>query len=367
MIATQRLRAPRQDGGVLAEPALADAGALLAENRRRLADAQLTAVSFEAIRRQAREAALLAAQDYLRRAGEPVPAGDAGSLLLAGHQPELFHPGVWIKNFALHRLARQHGATPINLVVDNDTVKTTLLRLPTTEGQPPGHFRRASVLLDSWGGDVPYEERTVHDEPLFASLPERAAPLMRDSGFVPLLPAFWAEVMRQAPRTPLLGERLAGARRTFERRWGCHNLELPVSLLCQTAPFAWFACHLLANLSRFHAIYNAAVHDYRRRYGLRSRNHPVPDLATEGDWLEVPFWAWHTGAGRRGRLFARQTESAIELRVGQDLWPTIPCETLGIQYAGFHRAYPYAVSPVRIVSPRGRIWSGAASRCAAGR
>ena len=53
-------------------------------------------------------------------------AGNAeGLIFLAGHQPELFHPGVWLKNFALGTLARQHGATAINLLIDSDTVKDT--------------------------------------------------------------------------------------------------------------------------------------------------------------------------------------------------------------------------------------------------
>jgi hypothetical protein len=26
------------------------------------------------------------------------------SLIVGGHQPELFHPGVWLKNFALNEL-----------------------------------------------------------------------------------------------------------------------------------------------------------------------------------------------------------------------------------------------------------------------
>jgi hypothetical protein len=278
---------------------------------------------FQRLRHSARVTALAAAHDYFRRAGEPVPATDPGSVLLAGNQPELFHPGVWVKNFALCRLARRHGATPINLVVDNDTAKTMAVHLPTTDGQRPGLFRRAAVPFDSWQGDVPFEQRTVHDEALFASLPDRVAPLVRDWGFEPLLPSFWREVLAQSARTRLLGERLVAARRAFERRWGCHNLELPVSLLCQTEPFAWFACHLLANLPTFHTLYNDTVHAYRDRYGLRSRNHPVPDLAAEGDWREVPFWAWRAGQTRRQRLFARSTESGTDLRAGSEPWPTL--------------------------------------------
>jgi hypothetical protein len=127
----------------------------------------------------------------------------------------------------------------------------------------------------------------------------------------------------------LLGERFAAARRTFERRWGCHNLELPISQLCRTTAFAWFACHLLANLLSFHSIYNACVHDYRRRHGIRSRRHPVPDLAVDDAWLETPFWAWRAGDKRRGRLFAQVTNEAIHLRVGNQSWPVLPGSSAG--------------------------------------
>jgi hypothetical protein len=141
---------------------------------------------------------------------------------------------------------------------------------------------------------------------------------------VPLLSAYWSEACRQAERTPLLGERLVAARRSFERQWGCHNLELPVSRLCQTEPFAWFACHLLSELPRFHAIYNDCILAYRRRYGIRSRNHPVPELARDGEWLEAPFWAWRTGRKERGRLLIRRTEHTLALRAGTEPWPELP-------------------------------------------
>jgi hypothetical protein len=331
VIVPRRLRAPQQNGGVFAEPPLVDVGRLLADNRRKLSAYApgIFGRPWADLRRLARRAAVQAARDYLRNAGEPVPVGGDASLLLAGHQPELFHPGVWVKNFAFHRLGQAHGVTPINLIVDNDTAKSTSLRLPALAANHDLVAHVASVPFDHWTGEVPYEERAVQDESLFASLPERVATLIEDWGFVPLLAAFWEEVRAQTGRTHLLGERLVAARRAFERRWGCHNLELPVSALCRTEGFAWFACHLLANLPRFHAAYNACVHDYRRLYGIRSRNHPVPDLTAESGWLEVPLWAWRAGQARRGRLMARHSESAVELRAGDDHWPPLPWKTDG--------------------------------------
>ncbi len=180
------------------------------------------------------------------------------------------------------------------------------------------------VPFDRWEGEVPYEERTVHDEALFAGFADRAGAVLREWPLETMLPEFWAEVRHQAERTPLLGERFAAARRTFERRWGCHNLEVPVSYLCRTEPFAWFACDLLGKAATFHTIYNDCVRAYRRQHGIRSRNHPVPDLAEEDGWWEVPFWAWRAGTTRRLRLWVRPTGAGLELRAGGERWPTLP-------------------------------------------
>jgi hypothetical protein len=252
-----------------------------------------------------------------------VPGFETGRpLILAGHQPELFHPGVWVKNFALTALARRHHATALNLVVDNDTAKSASLRVPDLDGGAPSAVRLVSVPFDHWAGEAPYEERTVRDETMFATLPERVADHTRGWPGPPLLPGFWADVLRQRQRTPLLGERFASARRALEQRWGCHNLELPLSRLCRTGAFAEFAFHLLTDLPRFQAVYNEAVHGYRSRHGIRSANHPVPDLARDGDWWEAPFWAWRAGAQRRGRLMVRDTGGGVLLRAAEEVWPT---------------------------------------------
>jgi hypothetical protein len=320
-------RAPQQDGAVVAVPPLAEVGPLLDANRRRLAAPVrgLPGRDWQALRRAAREAVVAAARDHFRAGGEPLPP-DVGtdSLLLAGHQPELFHPGVWVKHFALNGLARRHGATPLNLVVDNDTVKSTALRMPAAPSGTEPFSHLTSVSFDRPGGDAPWEEQPVQDAALFASFAERVMEVMRGWHYEPLLTGFWPEVLRQTRRTSRLGEMFAAARRTWERRWGCHNLEVPLSAVCRTEPFAWFAAHLLTELPRFHAAYNDCVHAHRRAHHIKSRNHPVPDLAADGDWLEAPFWGWHPALARRGRLFARPAGDCIELRCGKEQWPTLP-------------------------------------------
>ena len=68
-----------------------------------------------------------------------------GLFFLAGHQPELFHPGVWFKNFALGELGAAARGAAMNLVIDSDTLKSTALRCPCGTPDDPaprlGPFR----------------------------------------------------------------------------------------------------------------------------------------------------------------------------------------------------------------------------------
>jgi hypothetical protein len=147
--------------------------------------------------------------------------------------------------------------------------------------------------------------------------------LTRTWAFRPLLPEFWREVRGREGGTRLVGERIARGRRALERAWGSAPFEVPLSRLCGTSAFGWFAAHLLGNGPRFHAAYNAAVHAYRRRHGLRSVNHPVPDLARDGAWLETPFWVWRAADPRRRRLFALADKNAVHLRAGGETLATL--------------------------------------------
>jgi hypothetical protein len=317
----RQLRAPAEDGAILAAPALDQVGALCLANRRIFASGEAEGLgqTWATLRSAAGQEILAAARDYLESAGEPVSEGCKGqSIFLTGHQPELFHPGVWLKNFVLNQLAREHGAWPIHLIVDNDTVKSTSLRMPIISVDDAEPAKTQLFDFDRWIGEVPYEECSIADLEYFSTFPERLTPVSKAWGFEPILGEFWQEIRRQTSRSRRLGECFAAARRTWERRWGCHNLELPLSSVCGTASFAKFFCHLLRDLPRFHEVHNACLGEYRRRYGIRSRAHPVPDLMVQGEWYEAPFWAWRPGLARRSRLLARAAGSMVEMRFERD-------------------------------------------------
>lgn len=315
--------APKQDRAIVAEPSLDSVPDVVAANTTALerSTLKLAGRHLAALRQEAREAAVQAAIVYMTEAGEPLPPQRESSILVSGHQPELFHPGVWVKNFALQGLARKTNTTSLNIIVDNDIVKATSLSyLPINFPLPDVNqfpTKLPSLPFDTPSVHPPNEDYLVQNESLFATYRNL---FQFDWGYQPFLHAFWDTVLAARTRTRNLGERLVTARRHWERQWGCHNLEVPVSRLCQTEPFAWFAGHLLCHLEDFHAIYNQSVRQYRHQHRLRSRNHPVPELGRQGDLWEAPFWAWNAGTQQRGRLFVRLQEKALAMVVNGTEW-----------------------------------------------
>ncbi len=312
---SRQYRAPTANGAVLAEPSFDAIPALVEANRRLLdrADVVVGGLPLRELRALARREVLElsrdrkgAGQPRLAKMAGPLPPGRGSlpdtPLLLAGHQPELSHPGVWVKNFALNGLARKLGGVPLHLVVDNDTLKNTSLRFPTFRAGDPTSVRMESLSFDTFAGEAPYEDRVVIDEELFRTFADRASPLWANWGYKPLLAKSHAHAKN-------IGEAFTAMRRDLERAWGCDNLELPVSRVSQTQAFRVFAAHILGDLPQFRQAYNAAIRAHRAANGVRSANHPAPDLA-EG---EAPFWV-RTATGRRERATATSDVRSLRPR-----------------------------------------------------
>lgn len=316
-----RLRAPSEDGGVLAIPPLDAVGEVLASN-----DTKLAELPFD--RASAVNEAVAESAAYLQESGHFVSDIASPRLIVAGHQPELFHPGVWLKNFALATLAREHHRTALNIVADTDTLKSPAIRIPQGVGESAANVRLSTLAFDAAAGEVPFEERTVRDPPTFEKFGWRVEDAAVSWPHEPMVAGFWPVVVRAATRRDNIGEAFSAARRAVERKWGVANLEVPTSRLARTAAFRSFVAGVLGRLPDFHAAYNACVAEYRRGHRIRSRNHPAPDLGRDGDWLEAPFWGWRSGADRRGRLFARRAGDSVELRVAGAPWTSVPTDHL---------------------------------------
>lgn len=310
----RRLRAPKEDGATYIDPPLSQAGQLIEANRRSRGEqpCEILGRPLAALADEARRQLIDAAAGYTRSYRDvDVAAGAADRpVLIAGHQPQMFHPGVWLKSFALSRLAEQHQGTAINLIIDNDTLRHPSLRVP---GGSIARPTVSDVMADQPNAEMPYEQRRIVDRELFLSFGRRAsdqiAPLVPE----PLLKAFWPMVLDRFVQTDNLGECIAQGRHRLEGEWGLSTLEIPLSRVCRLEAFEVFVAHLLARLADFHEVYNSSLAEYRRINHVRSRAHPVPDLAAQDDWLEAPLWIWSDEDPQRRRLFVRRDGDAVVL------------------------------------------------------
>jgi len=346
-LVSRQLRAPQADGAALIVPPLAEAAALVAANHRaaQCRDVDINGQSLWALAVSARGSLLSAAARHLREGPDErvqwrkslndrfndgpqwlgpmptqVPADAeyyAPPIIMAGHQPTLFHPGVWIKSFFLSALGQKLDVPVVNLIVDNDLVASPTIAVPN--GSRLGS-RIQEIPFDAPRDAVPWECRPIADLAMFESFASRVSSVLATTrpalNSRPILDAIWPTAIATAKRWPnrlSLGWSLANCRHQFEQQLGLKTEEAPLSVVCGESGFVLFVEFLLHHLPRLHRIYNEVLSEYRALNRLRGRGRPGPDLASEDEWLEAPLWAINVREHTRRPLFVRRVQGEIEL------------------------------------------------------
>lgn len=322
-------RAPREHGTAVVAPAWHDIPAVLSQNQQEFTTwrGEIAGQTWAVWRLACRSEAQQAAVDYLRNTlgfddASPLnphagsDCATSGPWLVGGHQPELFHSGVWAKNYALGRLASQTSGVALNLIVDSDVSNQSSITVPIGNREQP---QTMSLPFDAPRPLQPWEISRVQDARLFQTFAERLTTALAGWGIDPLVNTAWPFAVGQSQSDggqhgQGVASALTAARVGIERRWGVRNLELPLSRVCELPSFLQFAAEILLRLPEFQRHHNDVLRDYRQLNRVRSRSHPVPELATEGDWREAPFWVWRDAEPRRDRLWVRRQGRLVELR-----------------------------------------------------
>ncbi len=316
----QRLVAPRVDGAIVSQPDLSRAVELARSNSQRLdaAPIHIGGRPLDEFREWTRTECLRSARDWIQRelGIDPPSTASGGLIFLTGHQPQLNHAGVWMKNVAVARLADASGGISLNLIVDNDLAGPPVVRVPAGTREEP---RFEDIPFDITQATCPWEELHLQDRDLFASFSTRIRNAMAEWGIEPALTEFWPRAVELSQRCTSISSLLSQCRIAQEQSWGIRNLELPISQLCRTDPFLTFVAHLALNVRQFYSDYNDAVHEYRKQYRVRNHRHPVPDLGRHDDLYELPFWYWEAGDRDRKGVYARPLSDGVELVAGGQL------------------------------------------------
>lgn len=314
-----RLRAPKQNQAILADPPLAQWQQLLADNRAWLSQNGKHTFFGDTLtswRTLARSQSMAAARRFLTELGDkPSDFAVDSPLIVTGHQPEAFHTGVWIKNFGIAKLGALSGGVGCNFLADHDMVKSAAIRLPAGTVEHP---LEAHVAIDRLAGEIPFEEWNVADSAIFDAFGARARETISQIVDRPILESFWPAVEKCAARTKNVGQRLGFARHSVESQFGIRNLELPLSQLCDGAAFTHFVAGMVLDAPAFAESHNRELAKFRKARRIRSVHHPFPKLKISDGQFETPFWVWSAEHPRRQPLIVESNRGSLKFFAGRE-------------------------------------------------
>jgi hypothetical protein len=253
----------------------------------------------------------------LRRA---VGHADDSPLVVMGHQAELLHPGVWVKNAVIDAVAGALGGRALHLSVDTDQPKHLILHWPGTSLPLADDARHADA---DWVGAL--AAPTARHIALLAAAADAAA---RGWSFRPMLGEFFSALSGQSKTAKSLPAALLAAMQHVDNGLGLKHGAILASPLWESTPYLAYAHHLLAEPGRVAAAYNSALADYRRRTGTRSPMRPMPDLRMGADEIEVPFWVDDLSTLRRERAGVRRVGGEWALAIGGEA-VALGCDRVG--------------------------------------
>ena len=229
-----------------------------------------------------------------------------------GHQAELSHPGVWVKNALINAAASALGGEAYHIAVDTDAPKHLHLRWP---GESIPITDDPALNTAAWSGAV--------DAPTPAHLSRISDDLsraMQSWNFQPMLPDVLASLRRLSLETPMLPPAVVNATHELDWSLGLRHHALIASPIWMSDPFLVFVHHLMANADAYAAKYNQALAEYRKRTGTRTPSRPMPDLFCSDEACEMPFWLDDLTTGKRIRpsVFRRESEWLLELVSGAE-------------------------------------------------
>lgn len=215
-------------------------------------------------------------------------------LVATGHQIELYHPGVWVKNILISLLADQIGGRAIHIAVDTDTPKHLTLKWP---GSARSITDDPAIMNAEWLGQVRRPS------------PEYIAQLRKDFEksaanwpFQPIAGLFFDHLI-QACNTPRarLAECLTHATRETDQFLGLNYQFQILSDLLNSDAYLALVYQIASDIGVFATHYNQSLKAYRAEAGIRSSTRPMPDLSMSEDEIELPFWFDELTTGERSR------------------------------------------------------------------
>lgn len=347
MFKTTRFRVPRDNDSVLYSPVGESLESLISANLRALS---LAPSWLQDLRKQAR-------LEVWFQHGIGVPAGESSpsnssdctipTLVVGGHQPELFHPGVWFKNFLLSAIEKKlaHSSRPcrsLHVIIDHDLAKKDSLLVPKKDGSDLHLHALRFPLRNAGEPERAWEATAGPSEVEMATWNASSQELIhsiREFGWNALLETrqtLWKDLMVRS-RDAI--EIFSQFRQSVETSYGVCNAELRMSQLCESNSFAKFVFRCFTDGVDLMEIYNRVCDEFRAARKIKNPAQPIPNLSKLGEWLETPFWIYRNAK-------AQGTVTPAE-SLRQKLWIRYVGGELHLAILSNSKAIVQVVSPAR--------------------
>jgi hypothetical protein len=260
--------------------------------------------------------ALIWGQSALKvRSALKLPANQP--LILSGHQPVFFHPGLWVKCLAASYLAESVQGTACHLLTDTALPAEYPHYLPEVEENGKARMKTLQFFKNKEYID---QEKTTPYCLMPAPDHEAVKHIFSD-----------AQVYCPSPVKKAMGgieERFLGDL-TKNPTWNQFHVSTLKYLdglsqtqrnyieghrLWESEPYYEFLAHWMSHLPELCEAYNKSLADYRVRYGIKHDLTPLPNLKFENWWFEIPFWGV-TKYNQRQSLWAKDDGRHLVLKI----------------------------------------------------
>ncbi|MBL8813351.1 MAG: hypothetical protein JNM43_24505 [Planctomycetaceae bacterium] len=219
-------------------------------------------------------------------------------VVMTGHQPVIFHPGLAAKYVVAESFASQHQATAIALIIDTDEGDAGELQYPSAETSGSVTTKKSVSTVSIASNNGLYHSSQLRSASEREAVFSKAMKGLRDCGCAD--EATRAEKIFQDYLALQTTSTIAA--NTLIRRSraiGGHMLEIPLSSVCCLPEVLQFFGAILHRASDFHHCYNTSLDQFRTEHNIRNDANPFPNLKHSGDQFELPFWVVNTASGTR--------------------------------------------------------------------
>lgn len=227
---------------------------------------------------------------------------DSTAIVMTGHQPVIFHPGLCIKYQIAESFAARHNLIAIAVVIDTDQATAGEFFYPASEtnSEPAaGGFPVARLVRASFADATPSSPRPmlasaasmnavgsdIHGALIDCGLDEAAREFVKARAWYSrLTPGSVADANLVTRRAADIGQRF---------------LEVPLTDICAMPEVREFWTDILQRPIDFARALNELLDCYRTEIGIKNAANPFPNLRVDEMSCELPFWLVDPISGER--------------------------------------------------------------------